>query len=187
MVAGEFEGVAPFDQADALIDQALEELALDAVELAVEQVDERPQQIGEIVLDAGAGQHGAQRFDRIVELGLHGDPLAGGADGLHPQGRSRAEDGAGQPFCFALQSRPLGRRRKIVGRRHCNPASSPANRRSGRPLRGSFPAEAHPRRKRKALLPSGAAPINRNDGGTHRQGSERRALGRKRVRSEGTI
>ena len=95
MVADEFEGVAAFDQADALIDQALEldrldlgavlfglaaalrllvavELALDAVELAVEQVDERPQQIGEIVLEAGAGQHGAQRLDRIVELGLHG-------------------------------------------------------------------------------------------------------------------
>ena len=65
VVADEFEGVAAFDQADALIDQALEldrldlgavllrlaaalgllvpvELALDAVELAVEQVDERP-------------------------------------------------------------------------------------------------------------------------------------------------
>ena len=95
MVADEFEGVAALDQADALIDQALEldrldlgavllglaaalrllvavELALDAVELAVEQVDERPQEIGEIVLEAGAGQHGAQGFDRIVELGLHG-------------------------------------------------------------------------------------------------------------------
>ena len=247
VVADEFEGVAALDQADALIDQALEldrldlgavllglaaalrllvavELALDAVELAVEQVDERPQEIGEIVLEAGAGQHGAQRFDRIVELGLHGigfgqwprigfvlagaiavegqlveqmrgrrgggkfgigvavpriksgdrlkgrgcrcvpwrvpfcrrisradrglhgDPLAGGGDGLHPRrGRRRAEDGAGQLFCFALQSRadrglPMfvsvgrsARRRKIVGRRHCNPASPPANRRSGRP------------------------------------------------------
>ena len=95
MVADEFEEVTPFDQADALIDQALEldrldlgavllglgpalrllvavKFAFDAVELAVEQVDERPQQIIEIVLEAGAGQHGAQRFDRIVELGLHG-------------------------------------------------------------------------------------------------------------------
>ena len=36
------------------------ELALDAVDLAVEQVDERPQQIGEIVLEARAGQHGAR-------------------------------------------------------------------------------------------------------------------------------
>ena len=165
------------------------EFALDAVELAVEQVDERPQEVGEIVFEPRAGQHGAQRFDRIVELGLHGigfgqrprigfvlagaiavecqlveqmrgrrgggkfgigvavgegeaavvvwhggrlsgrrisrayrglhgDPLAGGEDGLHPPGsprdlsrgvgawgRSRAEDGAGQLFCFALQSR----------------------------------------------------------------------------------
>ena len=91
VVADEFEDVAPFDQADALIDETLEfdrldlgavllglaatlrllvavELALDAVDLAVEQVDERPQQIGEIVIEARAGQHGAQRFDRIVEL-----------------------------------------------------------------------------------------------------------------------
>ena len=37
--------------------------------------------------------------------GLHGDPLAGGGAGLHPQGRSAAEDGAGRPFCFAMQSR----------------------------------------------------------------------------------
>jgi hypothetical protein len=76
VVAGEFEGVAPLDEAEALRDQALEldrfhlgavlfglalalrllvdvELALDALGLAVEQVDERPQQIGEIVLEAG--------------------------------------------------------------------------------------------------------------------------------------
>ncbi len=102
MVADEFEGVAAFDQADALIDQALEldrldlgavllglaaalrllvavELALDAVELAVEQVDERPQEIGEIVLEAGAGQHGAEGFDYLVELGLHGIGFGQGA------------------------------------------------------------------------------------------------------------
>jgi hypothetical protein len=46
--------------------------------------------------------------------GLHGDPLAGGGDGLHPQGRSAAEDGAGQLFCFAMQSRDG---RVFVGRR----------------------------------------------------------------------
>ena len=102
VVADEFEGVAALDQADALIDQAFEldrldlgavlfglaaalrllvavELALDAVELAVEQVDERPQEIIEIVLEAGAGQHRAQRFDRIVELGLHGIGFGQGA------------------------------------------------------------------------------------------------------------
>jgi len=95
VVAREFEGVAPFDQADALIDQAFEldrldlgtvllglaaalrllvavELMLDAVELAVEQVDERPQEIGEIVLEPRAGQHRAEGFDYSVELGLHG-------------------------------------------------------------------------------------------------------------------
>jgi len=74
MVAHEFERVAPLDQAEALGGQALEldrldlgavlfglalalrllveiELAFDAGGLAVEQVDERPQQIGEIVLE----------------------------------------------------------------------------------------------------------------------------------------
>jgi hypothetical protein len=38
----------------------------------VEQVDERPQEIGEIVLEASAGQHGAAAFDHGVELGLDG-------------------------------------------------------------------------------------------------------------------
>jgi hypothetical protein len=95
VVADELEGVAALDQADALIDQALEldrldlgavllglaaalrllvglELALDADDLAVEQVDERPQEVGEIVLEPRARQHAAQRFDRGVELGLDG-------------------------------------------------------------------------------------------------------------------
>ena len=48
------------------------ELALDAVGLAVEQVDERPQQIGEIVLEARAGQHGAEGLDHGVELAADG-------------------------------------------------------------------------------------------------------------------
>src|SRR3984893_16092266 len=39
------------------------ELALDAVGLAVEQVDERPEEIGEIVLEARARQHGAEGLD----------------------------------------------------------------------------------------------------------------------------
>ena len=83
VVAEELEGVAAFDEAEALVDQAFEldrldlgavllglaaalrllvgvELALDAVDLAVEQVDERPQQVGEIVLEPRAGQHGAR-------------------------------------------------------------------------------------------------------------------------------
>jgi hypothetical protein len=74
MVAGELEGVAALDEAEALVDEALEldrldlgavlfglsaalrllvgiELALDAVGLAVEQVDERPQEVGEVVLE----------------------------------------------------------------------------------------------------------------------------------------
>jgi hypothetical protein len=33
-------------------------------------------------------------------------PLPEAETVLHPQGRSRAEDGAGQLFCFAMQSRP---------------------------------------------------------------------------------
>ena len=75
VVAEEFEGVATFDQALALVDQPLEfdrldlgavlfglraalrllvavELGLDAADLAVEEVDERPEEIGEIVLES---------------------------------------------------------------------------------------------------------------------------------------
>jgi hypothetical protein len=95
MVARELEGVAAFDQAEALLDEALEldrldlravllglaaalrllvevELALDAIGLAVEQVDERPEEIGEIVLEARARQHGAEGLDHGVELAAYG-------------------------------------------------------------------------------------------------------------------
>jgi hypothetical protein len=74
VVAEELEGVAALDQSDALADQLLElygfdlgavllelaaalrlfvgvELALDAIGLAVEEVDKRPKQVGEIALD----------------------------------------------------------------------------------------------------------------------------------------
>ncbi len=101
VIAGKFEGVAPFDEAQALIDQAFEldrfhfgavllglaaalrllvgvELAFDAVGLAVEQVDEGPQEIGEIVLEARAGQHGAEGLDHGVELAAHGVGLGQG-------------------------------------------------------------------------------------------------------------
>ena len=47
-------------------------VAFDAVDLAVEQVDERPQEIGEIVFEPGAGQHGAQGLDDCVELAADG-------------------------------------------------------------------------------------------------------------------
>src|SRR6202007_3023826 len=89
--AQEFEGVAAFDESEALGDQSLElyrlclgavllgltlalrllveiELAFDAVDLAVEQVDERPEEIGEIVFEPRAGQHDAQGLDRGVEV-----------------------------------------------------------------------------------------------------------------------
>jgi hypothetical protein len=98
VLAEELEGVAALDEADALGDQPFEldrldlgavlfglaaalrllvgvEVALDAVGLAVKEVDERPQQIGEIVLEAGAGQHGGEAFDHGVELGLDGAGL----------------------------------------------------------------------------------------------------------------
>ena len=102
VVAREFKRVAPLDQAEALTDQALKldrldlgavllglaaalrlfvavEFALDAVDLAVKQVHERPQEIGEIVLQAGAGEHGAEGFDRGVELALHDVGLGQGS------------------------------------------------------------------------------------------------------------
>jgi hypothetical protein len=85
------KGVAAFDEADALTDQPLEldgfdfgavllelaaalrllvgvELALDAVDLPMEQVDERPQQVGEIVLEPRPGQQFAQRLDGGAEM-----------------------------------------------------------------------------------------------------------------------
>src|ERR1700738_4861027 len=91
VIAREFERVAAFGEAQSLVDETLElnrlyfgavlfglaaalrlfvdvELALDAVGLAVEQVDERPQQIGEILLEARAGEHGAEAFDHGIEL-----------------------------------------------------------------------------------------------------------------------
>jgi hypothetical protein len=95
VLAQEFEGVAALDESEALGDQALEldrldfgavlfgltlalrllveiELAFDAVDLAVEQVDERPQQIGQIVFEPRARQHDAQGLDRGVELAAGG-------------------------------------------------------------------------------------------------------------------
>ena len=91
MVAEEFESVAPLDQALALVDQAFEldrldlgavllglraalrllvaiELGLDAAGLAVEEVDKRPQEIGEIVFEPGAGQHRVEGLDDGLEL-----------------------------------------------------------------------------------------------------------------------
>ena len=247
VIAAEFEGVAPFDQADALRGQPLEldrfdlgavlfelalalrllvgvELALDALGLAVEQIDEGPEQIVGVVLEAGAGEQGFERFGDGAEMALdgfvsghrpriglvlsrpvavqrqlveqirgrrggvvfglgiavgegegavvrrHGGAFlpegirprpsrpsrrsqAGDGDAAHPQGRSNAEDGGGEAFCFAMQSRPAlpGRRRKMRTPRHCagdqgGPLSgrpaAPADRRSGRPWRGPlFPAE----------------------------------------------
>jgi hypothetical protein len=102
MIAHELEGVAALDETETLGDEPLDldglhlgavrlglaaalgllvgvELALDAVRLAVKQVDERPQQIGEIVLEAGARQHGAEGVDHGVELATHGVGLGQGA------------------------------------------------------------------------------------------------------------
>jgi hypothetical protein len=95
VVAHKFEGVAALDQAQALGDQAFEldrldlgavlfglaaalrllveiELTLDAVDLAVEEIDERPQEIGEIVLEPRAGQHRAEGLDHGAELAADG-------------------------------------------------------------------------------------------------------------------
>jgi hypothetical protein len=95
VVAQEFKRVAPLDEAEALGDEAFEldrfhfgavllglaaplrlfveiELALDAVDLAVEEVDERPEKIGEIVLEPRARQHGGEGLDGGVELAAHG-------------------------------------------------------------------------------------------------------------------
>src|SRR6202521_1323998 len=95
MVAKELEGIATFDEAYALVDEPLElsrfdlgavllglapallllvrlERAFDAVDVAVEQVDERPEQVGKIVLEPRADKRAAQRVDHGVEMNLHG-------------------------------------------------------------------------------------------------------------------
>ena len=93
MIAKELEGVASFDERQALVDQRLQlagldlgavlfglavplglfvviECAFDALDLAMEQVDDRSQQVGEVVLEAGAGQHRAERIEYRTELTL---------------------------------------------------------------------------------------------------------------------
>ena len=93
MIAKELEGIASFDERQALVDQRLQiagldlravllglavplglfvvvKCALDAFDLAMEQVDDRPQQIGEVVLEAGIGQHRAERIEYRTKLGL---------------------------------------------------------------------------------------------------------------------
>src|SRR3546814_636535 len=95
MVAAELEGVAALDQPDALIDEALQldradlgtvllelraalcllvgvEIALNAVDLAVEQVDEGPEQVVEVVLEPRVGQHRGEAVDDCAELGADG-------------------------------------------------------------------------------------------------------------------
>jgi hypothetical protein len=62
--------------------------------------------IGEAAVVAWhGGRLSGRRISRAVR-GLHGDYPPAAEPGLHPPwGRSKAEDGAGQLFCFALQSR----------------------------------------------------------------------------------
>ena len=66
-------------------------------------------------------------FDFIRrEIGDHCGPgIAGGGRPARSRwAAAQRRMAAGQLFCFAMQSRPLGRRRKIVDRRHCNPAQA---------------------------------------------------------------
>ena len=63
------------------------ELALDAVGLAVKEIDERPQQIGEILFEPCPGQHRAEGFDHGAELAADGIGLRQRARiGLVPAG-----------------------------------------------------------------------------------------------------
>ena len=87
------KAVAPFEEVLALVEQPFEfdrlelgavllglaaplrllvvvEIALDAVDLAVEEVDDRPEQVGQIFLEARVGQHRAEGVEDFGELGL---------------------------------------------------------------------------------------------------------------------
>jgi hypothetical protein len=93
VVAEGFEAVAPFEQVLALVEQPFEfdrlefgavllgltaplrllvvvESALDAVDLAMEEVDDRPEEIGQIFFGSGIGQHRAEGVEDFGELGL---------------------------------------------------------------------------------------------------------------------
>ena len=97
-VAAELERIAALDQADAPQGQLLQldradfgavllqmgaalrllilieliELALDAVDLAVEDVDEGPQQIVEVLFEPRTGQHRGKRVSDGADLAAHG-------------------------------------------------------------------------------------------------------------------
>ena len=90
MVAEEFEGVATLDERQPLRDQPLQfdradfravlfrlraplrsfivvEISANTLRLAVEEIDERPKQIGEIGLEAGVEKEARQSFDGKLE------------------------------------------------------------------------------------------------------------------------
>jgi hypothetical protein len=105
MVAHELEGVAPFDEGDALGDQAFEldgldlgavlcalgaalgrlvvvEVALDPGDRAMEEVDEGPEEAGEIVLETGFAEHLSEDVEDVVQgrlagLGVREEPVIG--------------------------------------------------------------------------------------------------------------
>ena len=117
VVAREFEGVAALDKREPLGDEAFEldgfdlgavllvlalalglfvdvEITFDALDLAVEEVDERPQEIGEIVLEAGAGQHHGEALDGSADVAADGVGLGQRSGiGLVPPGKEPAREG----------------------------------------------------------------------------------------------
>ena len=94
IVAAELEGIAALDQRNPLRGQTLEfdgadlgavllklraplrllvgiEIPGDPVDLAMEHIDERPQQLIEVVFEAGVGQHGGETVDDFAKMRLH--------------------------------------------------------------------------------------------------------------------
>jgi len=87
MVAHEPEGVAPLDERQSLVDQAFELdrpdlgavlLALHPVDLAMEEIDEGPEQVGEIILEAGLAECLPEDVEDVVQRCLAGMGLRQG-------------------------------------------------------------------------------------------------------------
>ena len=142
VVAAELEGVAPLDQADALRGQALQldradlgavllELARRCacslasssrsmrLDLAVEQIDEGPEQVVEIVLEPGVGEQRCEAFDDRAEIGPRRyRPRASAADRARPGragGRTaparRAACAVGEAACCSVSGSVSGKGR----------------------------------------------------------------------------
>ncbi|MCK1453179.1 hypothetical protein IVB36_20355 [Bradyrhizobium sp. 35] len=172
LVAEELQAVAALDQCDAFSRQALEfdrsnfgavllalalllrlfvvvELAFDAVDGTMEQVDSRPEQIVKIRLEPSVAQGRDQGIEDVGD-GYGDDPALGKRPtGLEPEGPKRS-GGWRRPAILLRDAKRAGQinnvssiahaRRKIAGRSHCRPEPLAVRSPSRRPWSRALPA-----------------------------------------------